>query len=349
MTPFIRFLLFHEDERKMPAFNAKLFIIVLGVISSVDSSFFAATISTTSAAQCSLCPDGSPPGNPNVVVAVPVINQDLQCSLIDPLLKQLNSTDPFCQLAQLVLGSQCGCPKVNITGTPCPGVCLDGSLPSHPSRILPIDLTGSGQYGITCLQAHSFVQQLPTTDQFCQLSGMMGQFCGCSKAPSSCTPCYGNSVMPDYTKKINLAGAVLSCGNYALLQLTQSMNSGTFNSTTCTNLQSTGSPLCDCVIPEPPANATCSLCNSDQSLLPNAVYNYAALNYSITCGNIDSSIANMAATECTSGKAMFTDVLTTCCSNTLTNQTSSSSSRRISYFGGKSLFFLIVATPWFIL
>jgi len=312
--------------------------VVIGVIIvSLDVSI---------ASNCSLCFDGSAPGQPNATVFVPLINQEVSCGILDPLLRaQLSPSDQSCQLSQLVFSTPCGCPKLNIT-SPCPGVCLDRTFPSRPSRVLPLDLTGTGTYGITCVQAHVYAQQLSKNDSFCQLTSMFGQFCGCNNAPTSCTPCYGNTIMPDYTKRISVSGQEISCGNYALGQLTQSMKNGKFNSTTCTSLQSSGSALCDC--PSPPAtpNATCSLCNSNQTLLPKAIYNYSALNFSYSCGSIDSAISTVPASDCAAGKAIYRDVLTTCCLNSV-NETSSAYT--ISNLIRGEALMLLLLVPWALL
>jgi hypothetical protein len=236
----------------MLPFKATALVIALGLISSFSFSTAnltsnirsLATNSTSGRISCSLCPNGSTPTYPNTTVTVPWLNQDISCADLNLLIKaQQNATAQSCQLSQLLFGSQCGCPVINITGSSCPGVCSsDGALPTHPSRILPFDLTGTYNYGISCLQAHLYsTQQLSANDTLCQFFKLMGQYCGCNNSPQSCTPCYGNTIMPDYTKKINPAGKLVSCGEYALSQYSQSiMKNGKYNSTICGNLQSAG-------------------------------------------------------------------------------------------------------------
>jgi hypothetical protein len=154
--------------------------------------------------------------------------------------------------------------------------------------------------------------------------------------------------MPDYTKKISVSGQVVSCGNFALGQLTQSMKNGKFNATTCASLQSSGSALCDCALPPAPANASCSLCDANQTLFPNAIYNYSALNISVNCATIDSAISTVASADCAAGKAFYKDVLTTCCSKSVSQTSTSSAYGKSRFLRGDTLLLLIFA-PWFFL
>ena len=103
---------------------------------------------------CSVCYDGAPVGNPNVIAPIP-FNNVTTCAEFDSFARTfVKVSDPKCSEAQIGLNEVCGCP-------PCPGICPNGEALAYPDRIIPNDANGNGLYDDTCADLNAMIQMPP--------------------------------------------------------------------------------------------------------------------------------------------------------------------------------------------
>ena len=241
----------------------------------VLSMYLAYAGSAVSAANCSLCSDGSAPTNPTATVDYGD-KTNITCAVVASFLSSQPSTDLNCTYAQAGLASTCGCPTSSTTK--CPKICDNMA---YLNRTIP-PITGLIP-SIQCSDANLAVTVLSATDPYCKLaSAVAGQYCGCANAPPSCTPCYGNTVMANYSKTFSIMGQSISCGEWAFATAIGAISNdtGKVNETLCTAYQGAGSLYCGC--PKPPS--FCSICNSSQTLLVNGNFTPPNFNYTMPCG-----------------------------------------------------------------
>ena len=135
---------------------------------------------------CTLCPEGDPVGNPNLVVSIPG-GTTQSCAAFDAFLN-VGADQEVCDSLQLFLSGPCGCPNPLV---PTCTLCEDGS--SSPTPDLLID----GEN--TCLAieqgAGVFSESICTN-----LQGTAGVYCGCDNpttAAQVCRVCGDNILLPN--------------------------------------------------------------------------------------------------------------------------------------------------------
>jgi len=138
---------------------------------------------------CSLCPNGTSPGNPDL--SFPGLN--VTCTDIDDGLAFLGETSCSKISANISIFQElCGCPGVMPS---CP-LCEDGSMIPDPT--LPV--LGAD---FTC----GFLQIFPTssTAQCTAVQATGGVYCGCNNptaSESACRICGGSTLLPDPSRLI---------------------------------------------------------------------------------------------------------------------------------------------------
>jgi hypothetical protein len=142
----------------------------------------------------------------------------------------------------------------------CSGLCDNVA---YPNRLI----TTSGSTTATCAEANTYLKTISGTDPTCTTApSVAGTFCGCTSAPPSCTQCYGNDAIPNYSKTLDYFGTPLTCGELAYATSNTPVNfaTGQVNQTLCTIYQEATNLFCGC--PKAPPNL-CSVCSSTQTFL----------------------------------------------------------------------------------
>jgi len=222
--------------------------------------------STTNITQyCSLCPDGKSPSNANLVM--PPYNYT--CATIDFGLKTtVSSSNSSCAVAQASYSTPCGCPSSNINTTTnattnstpalCAGLCSSGKVLTNPTRLLPpIPMLGGAT--LNCATADALFKGIPAASDYCKTTPIIGgEYCGCPNPPPSCTPCYNNSIMPNFSTPI--PGLSMTCGDLALATAIKPISNATgqVNQTECSAYQLLGYTYCKCPVAPPLASSSTS-------------------------------------------------------------------------------------------
>jgi len=201
---------------------------------------------------CSLCTNGAPVGNPNDFV--PELN-DVTCSKLDSFLrKNIQASDLSCEAIQQELSLGCGC---------CPGICPKGEKMSYPNRIIPFDVNNNTIYDDTCSDLDMLVKSSPYGNEACYEASYASEYCGCKSYTPTCTPCYNNDVMPDYSKVLTDENGINgTCGETALDTI---MNVAS-NTLECAAKQTGGFLDCRCPSISPVYGSACTLCMATETL-----------------------------------------------------------------------------------
>jgi hypothetical protein len=261
----------------------------------------------TSGSQCKLCRGGGSLVNPDITIPYGEVN--LTCGLIDSGLAMFTSSDSNCTLAQSNIAPLCGCSTQNFStsnSTKCPGFC---SNMAYSNRSLP----PIGGFSLTCSLANGLVQSYPANDPICLQSAVLaGQYCGCPDAVRSCTPCYSNAVPTNFSKTFSLGGETVSCGDFALATVIETIDNttGKVNQTLCNAFQGAASLVCGC--PRPPTY--CSLCTSSQKLNLSATFKSPYTDQDTSC--VDGEVAmNFETSDCAAilHLSNYTGIQKQCC------------------------------------
>jgi len=165
---------------------------------------------------------------------------------------------------------------------------------------------------VSCIVADAILKNISENSAYCPIATMTSKYCGCTAYAATCTPCYGNDPIPNWTQTFvygNDTGK--NCGTNYLDSALADYNNIPIYGGSCDVQQLFGAIQCDCPKLPPKYNNGCRLCPLGQTLNTSTSAVVQVYNTTMKCKELNVYL-NVDST-CTAQRNLDSNIIAACC------------------------------------